>query len=198
MITGRDVAVALLLGAEEFSFATAPLVAMGCRMARVCHLGTCPFGIATQKPEHVERFMLFVAEQLREIVAKLGARKIDELVGRSDLLRVKDDAGLDVSAMIGFAQNTHSRAEAKHVFALNERIDARLVQNHVQLTTSDRAFGTLLKGERRITAHGSGGQSFGAFLPTGQEITLYGVANDYLGKGLSGGTRLCVHCGCCG
>ena len=198
LMTGHDVAVALLLGAEEFGFATAPLVAMGCRMMRVCHLGTCPFGIATQnpelrkrfagKPEYVERFMLFIAEQLREIMAKLGARTVSELVGRSDLLKMKPDAAMDLTELIGFARNTHFQPEAKHDFHLNERTDARLFQNHVQLTTTDRAFGTMLKGERAIQALGCGGQSFGAFLTAGQSITLYGVANDYLGKGLSGGT----------
>ncbi len=197
LMTGHDVAVALLLGAEQFGFATAPLVTMGCRMMRVCHLGTCPFGIATQnpelrkkfagKPEYVERFMLFIAEQLREIMAKLGARTTDELVGRSDLLRMKEDAAMDLSDLIGFARNTHFRQDAKHDFHLNERTDARLFQNHVQLMTTDRAFGTMLKGERNIQALGCGGQSFGAFLPAGQTITLFGVANDYMGKGLSGG-----------
>ncbi|MBQ6595875.1 MAG: glutamate synthase large subunit [Clostridia bacterium] len=198
LMTGHDVAVALLLGAEEFGFATAPLITMGCRMMRVCHLGTCPFGIATQnpelrrrfrgKPEYVQRFMLFVAEQLREIMARLGARTVDELVGRSDLLRMKPDAAMDLSDLIGFARNTHYRPEARHDFRLPERTDARLFQSHVQLTTTDRAFGTMLKGDRSVQARGCGGQSFGAFLPSGQEITLYGVANDYLGKGLSGGT----------
>ncbi len=198
LMTGHDVAVALLLGAEQFGFATAPLVAMGCRMMRVCHLGTCPFGIATQdpelrkrfvgKPEYVERFMLFIAEQLREIMAKLGARTVDELVGRSDLLVMKPDAAMDLSDLIGFARNTHFQPEARHDFRLAERADARLYQDHVQLMTTDRAFGALLKGPRQIQAQGCGGQSFGAFLPEGQSITLYGVANDYLGKGLSGGT----------
>ena len=198
LMTGHDVAVALLLGAEEFGFATAPLVAMGCRMMRVCHLGTCPFGIATQdpvlrgrfagKPEYVERFMLFIAEQLREIMAGLGARTAEELVGRSDLLAMKPDAAMDLGDLIGFARNTHFSPEAKHDFRLSERTDARLFQDHVHLMTTDRAFGTLLKGNRTIQARGCGGQSFGAFLPEGQSITLYGVANDYLGKGLSGGT----------
>ena len=198
LMTGHDVAVALLLGAEEFGFATAPLVTMGCRMMRVCHLGTCPFGIATQnpelrkkfagKPEYVERFMIFIAQQLREIMAKLGARTVGELVGRSDLLKVKPDAAMDLSDLTGFARNTHFRPEAKHDFHLAERTDARLFQNHVHLMTTDRAFGTMLRGEKNIQALGCGGQSFGAFLPAGQSITLYGVANDYLGKGLSGGT----------
>ena len=198
LMSGHDVAVALLLGAEEFGFATAPLITMGCRMMRVCQLGTCPFGVATQnpelrkrfvgKPEYVERFMIFVAQQLREIMARLGARTVNELVGRSDLLRMKDGSSLDLSALIGFSRNTHVQPESKHDFRLHERMDARLVQDHVQLTTTDRAFGTLLKGERHIQAQGCGGQSFGAFLPKGQSVTLYGVANDYLGKGLSGGT----------
>ena len=198
LMTGHDVAVALLLGAEEFGFATAPLITMGCRMMRVCHLGTCPFGVATQnpelrkrfkgKPEYVERFMLFVAGQLREIMAKLGARTVNELVGRSDLLREKDSDRMDLSGLIGYAMNIHVRPDAKHDFALYDRTDVRLIQDHVQLTTTDRAFGTLLKGERHIQARGCGGQSFGAFLPQDQSITLFGVANDYLGKGLSGGT----------
>jgi len=198
LMTGRDVAVALLLGAELFGFATAPLVTMGCRMMRVCHLGTCPFGVATQdprlrsrfkgKPEYVERFMLFVAEQLRGIMARLGARTVDALVGRSDLLCAKRGARPDLSALTGFARNTHFEPGHAHDFALAERTDARLMQDHVRLTTADRAFGTLLRGDRHIQAQGCGGQSFGAFLPKGQSITLFGVANDYLGKGLSGGT----------
>ena len=198
LMTGHDVMVALLLGAEEFGFATAPLITLGCRMMRVCHLGTCPFGIATQnpelrkrfigKPEYVERFMLFIAGQMRRIMAKLGARTVDELVGRSDLLKMKADAKLDLSDLIGFARNTHFFPDAKHDFHLSERTDARLFQDHVHLMTTDRAFGTMLRGKRHIQAQGCGGQSFGAFLPQGQQITLYGVANDYLGKGLSGGT----------
>ena len=198
LMTGHDVAVALLLGAEEFGFATAPLIAMGCRMMRVCHLGTCPLGIATQKPElrqkftgkpeYVERFMCFVAGQLRRIMARLGARTVNELVGRSDLLRVRDNVDLDLSDLIGFARNIPFQPGAQHDFALRERADARLFQDHIQLTTTDRAFGTLLRGDRHIQAQGCGGQSFGAFLPAGQSITLYGVANDSLGKGLSGGT----------
>ena len=198
LMTGHDVMVAMLLGAEEFGFATAPLITMGCRMMRVCHLGTCPFGIATQnpelrrrfqgKPEYVERFMLFIAEQVRHIMAGLGARTVNELVGRSDLLKMKADAQLDLSDLVGFSRNTHVRADAKHDFHLAERTDVRLFQDHVQLTTTDRAFGTMLRGERHIQAQGCGGQSFGAFLCGNQSITLYGVANDYLGKGLSGGT----------
>ena len=198
LMTGHDVMVALLLGAEEFGFATAPLITMGCRMMRVCHLGTCPFGIATQneelrkrfigKPEYVERFMLFIAGQLREIMARLGARTVNELVGRSDLLKAKPDAAMDLGSLTGFSRNTHFQPEARHDFRLSERTDARLFQQHVTLTTTDRAFGTMLKGSQTVQAQGCGGQSFGAFLPKGQKIILYGVANDYLGKGLSGGT----------
>ena len=198
LMTGHDVMVALLLGAEEFGFATAPLVTLGCRMMRVCQLGTCPFGIATQnpelrkrfigRPEYVERFMLFIAEQMRRIMAGLGARTVDELVGRSDLLKQKPGTGMDLSPLTGFARNTHFQPSARHDFHLSERADVRLFQDHVHLTTTDRAFGTMLKGERQIQAQGCGGQSFGAFLPEGQTIVLYGTANDYLGKGLSGGT----------
>ncbi|MBQ7486858.1 MAG: glutamate synthase large subunit, partial [Clostridia bacterium] len=198
LMTGHDVAVALLLGAEEFGFATAPLITMGCRMMRVCHLGTCPFGIATQnpelrkrftgKPEYVERFMCMIAEQLRHIMARLGARTVTELVGRSDLLCMKPGTPVDLSDLIGFARNTHFIPGQQRSFNLAERTDVRLFQNHVQLMTTDRAFGTMLRGDRTIQAQGCGGQSFGAFLPEGQTITLYGVANDYLGKGLSGGT----------
>ena len=198
LMTGHDVMVALLLGAEQFGFATAPLVTMGCRMMRVCQLGTCPFGIATQnpelrkrfigKPEYVERFMLYIAEDMRKIMAKLGARTVNELVGRSDLLAQKPGTPADLSSLTGFARNTHMQPEAKHDFHLAERADARLYQDHVHLSTTDRAFGTMLKGSRTIQAQGCGGQSFGAFLPEGQKITLYGTSNDYLGKGLSGGT----------
>ena len=127
-------------------------------MMRVCHLGTCPFGIATQnpelrkrfigKPEYVERFMLFIAEQMRRIMAKLGARTVNELVGRSDLLRMKPDARIDLSDLIGFARNTHYRPDAKHDFHLDERTDLRLFQDHVHLMTTDRAFGTMLNGQR--------------------------------------------------
>ena len=197
LMTGHDVMVALLLGAEEFGFATAPLITLGCRMMRVCHLGTCPFGIATQspalrerfrgKPEYVERFMIMIAGQLRRIMARLGARTVDELVGRSDLLKVKSGAALDLSDLTGFARNVHFLPEARHDFHLPDRTDARLFQHHVSLMTTDRAFGTMLRGAQSVQAVGCGGQSFGAFLRKGQEITLYGVANDYLGKGLSGG-----------
>ena len=197
LMSGRDVAVALLLGAEEFGFATAPLVTMGCRMMRVCHLGTCPFGIATQnpelrkrfigKPEYVERFMLFVAEQLRGIMARLGAHTVDELVGRADLLTVREGCPVDLNGVTGFGCNIHFREEAAYDFRLDTRADAALTGDHVALLTTDRTFGTLLKGNVTVEATGCGGQSFGAFLPQGQTIVLHGECNDYLGKGLSGG-----------
>ena len=208
LMTGRDVAVALLLGAEEFGFATAPLIAMGCRMMRVCNLDTCPFGIATQnpelrkrfkgKPEYVERFMLFVAEQLREIMAKLGARRVNELVGRADLLKARAGSPLDVSELLGFSQNSFHHPERDYNFHLDERADAHVPSGEILLRNTDRAFGTLLgaallrqqggqMGEQTICAKGCGGQSFGAFLPKGISLKLTGEANDYLGKGLSGG-----------
>ena len=195
LMSGHDVAVALLLGAEEFGFATAPLVAMGCRMMRVCHLGTCPFGIATQdpalrkrfvgKPEYVERFMLFIAEQLRTIMAGLGARTVEELVGRADLLKVKDGAPLDLQSIIGFSRNTYCRPGCAYDLHLDVRADKH---DRTSLSTTDRAFGTTLKGEASLQVQGCGGQAFGAFLRQGQSIALYGEANDYIGKGLSGGT----------
>ena len=194
LMTGRDVAVALLLGAEEFGFATAPLVAMGCRMMRVCHLGTCPFGIATQdpalrkrfvgKPEYVERFMRFVAQQLRGIMAKLGARSVDQLVGRADLLRAKEDSPLDLSSLLAFSGNIHCRPGCAYDLHLERRADKR---GRLEVSTTDRAFGTTLRGAREVDVYGCGGQSFGAFLEAGRRVTLHGECNDYLGKGLSGG-----------
>lgn len=197
LMSGRDVAVALLLGAEEFGFATAPLIAMGCRMMRVCHLGTCPFGIATQnpelrkrfigKPEYVERFMRFVAEQLRGIMAKLGARTVEELVGRADLLKVRGGCPIGLNGVIGFGCNIHFRKEAAFDFRLNNRADVNLEGEHIALKTTDRAFGTMLKHNAHVEATGCGGQSFGAFLSRGQTLVMRGECNDYLGKGLSGG-----------
>ena len=194
LMSGHDIAVALLLGAEEFSFSTAPLVCMGCRMDRICHLGNCPAGIATQnpdlrkkftgKPEYVERFVLFIAEQLRGIMANLGAHTVDELVGRADLLKMKENAPIDLSSIIGFARNTHCRQGCAYDLHLENRADKHDV---TELHTTDRAFGTTLKGEATVEVHGFGGQAFGAFLNHGQRITLHGESNDYFGKGLSGG-----------
>lgn len=200
LMTGRDVAVALLLGAESFAFATAPLIAMGCRMMRVCNLDTCPFGIATQnpelrkrfrgKPEHVERFMLFVAEELRQIMAALGARTVDELVGRGDLLKAREDDSLDVSSLTGFCENRRFDPSCAFDFHLESRADAHAARR-VELTTADRAFGAMLppaQEPQSIVCHGCAGQSFGAFLTEGYTLTLFGECNDYMGKGLSGGT----------
>jgi len=201
LMTGRDVAVALLLGAEEFAFATAPLVAMGCRMMRVCNLDSCPFGIATQnpelrkrfkgKPEYVQRFMFFVAEELRGIMAQLGARTVDELVGRGDLLKARDDCPLDLSELIGCSANRHFEPGHAYDFQLDGRADQRRLPIGTQVFNTDRAFGTLLASRphepQTIRVSGCGGQSFGAFLSSGLELHLRGEANDYLGKGLSGG-----------
>ncbi len=198
LMSGHDVAVAMLLGAEEFGFATAPLITMGCRMMRVCQTGNCPFGIATQdpefrkrfigKPEYVERFMLFIAEQLREIMAKLGARTVSELVGRSDLLVAKENATVDLSVITEFSNNAHWRAGSKLDLHHAERSDREVPSEELELHTADRCFGTLLPGDCDVKVTGGVGQSFGAFLRDGQKITLHGEANDYLGKGLSGGT----------
>ena len=208
LMTGRDVAVAMLLGAEEFAFATAPLVTMGCRMMRVCSLDSCPFGIATQnpelrkrfigKPEYVERFMFFVAEQLRSIMAKLGARSVDELVGRADLLKIKDESPLDLTELTAFSENRHCIKQKAYDFKLDSRADASVPQEHAVLRNTDRSFGTLLGAamlkaqphgqQRTLDVQGCGGQSFGAFLPQNLALRLTGEANDYLGKGLSGGT----------
>lgn len=236
LMTGRDVLVALLLGAEEFSFATAPLVTMGCVMMRVCNLDTCPVGIATQnpelrkrfkgKPEHVMNFMKFVAQELREYMAKLGYRTVDELVGRSDLLKVKDNLKGTPAEHIDIANiicnpyvnddSVPRRFNPKDVynFELEKTIDESIIMKklgsalknktkktiEINVTNTDRTVGTIFGSE--ITKHyhntlkddtfvikcnGSGGQSFGAFIPNGLTLELVGDSNDYFGKGLSGG-----------
>lgn len=225
LMTGRDVAIACMLGAEEFGFATAPLVAMGCTMMRVCNLDTCPMGIATQdtelrknfkgKPEHVMAFMRFVAQQLREIMAQLGIRSVDELVGRTELLRVREKQStdrastIDLSAVLYRAVNEPERFDENSAIGfepgakLTERdldslMDGRVREMNISCT--DRAFGTLLGAEItrrygsslpedscRVKCVGGAGQSFGAFIPSGLTLELEGDANDYLGKGLSGG-----------
>ena len=238
MMTGRDVVIAAMLGAEEFGFATAPLVALGCVMMRVCHMDTCPVGIATQnpelrakfpgKPEHVERFMLFIAEEVREILARLGFRRLEEAVGRCDLLRFDRSkakgkaAGLDLSALLHRSPGAEHWQAARHGAPVPDRrflddtLDRRVIIPAVResietgrpteaafpVTNKDRAVGTLLGFEVtkrhgadglpddtiRIRLAGSAGQSFGAFLPRGITLLLEGDANDYVGKGLSGGT----------
>ena len=235
LMSGRDVAVAALLGAEEFGFATAPLVTMGCVMMRVCNLDTCPVGVATQnpelrkrfrgKPEYVVNFMRFIAEELREYMAKLGIRTLDEMVGRTDLLRVKEHAEnprasqIDLSAVLNnpyagkYSKVTFDPAQV-YDFRLEETKDEKVLLRklrgavekgqkagvEVQVTNTDRAFGTILGAEITrqhreglpedtitVSCTGAGGQSFGSFIPKGLTLTLCGDCNDYMGKGLSGG-----------
>ena len=233
LMTGRDVAIACMLGAEEFGFATAPLVTMGCVMMRVCNLDTCPMGIATQnpelrrrfkgKPEYVIHFMKFIAEELREYMAALGVRTVDELVGRTDLLRPKQGAQgrggkVDLSRILDnpYAGQKVAGYHEKQVFdfKLEDTIDEQVFvkklksalgsgqKKSVQVDVSNvnRALGTIFGSEitRKypeglaedtftISCSGSGGQSFGAFIPKGLTLELVGDSNDYFGKGLSGG-----------
>ena len=234
LMSGKDVAVAALLGAEEFGFATAPLVALGCVMMRVCNLDTCPMGIATQnpelrkrftgEPEHVMNFMLFIAEELREYMAKLGFRTIEEMVGHGELLKVREDKKIphadkiDLSAVIAYGDGEKNGVtfDKKKVydFELDQTKDVKVLlkklgnavkkgekaELELDITNIDRSFGTIFGSEIttyhknglpedtfRIRCHGSGGQSFGAFIPKGLTLEIVGDANDYLGKGLSGG-----------
>jgi glutamate synthase (ferredoxin) len=233
MKTGRDVIIAALLGAEEYGFATAPLVVMGCVMMRVCHLDTCPVGIATQNPvlrekfagraEHVVNFFRFIAEEVREYLAQLGYRSLDEIIGRTDLLDVRRAVdhwkaqGLDLSAILYRPQVDPSvpvRCVTTQDHGLERALDNELIRLaqpalergekvvlDMPIRNVNRTVGTMLGSEltRRyghtglpddtidITFHGSAGQSFGAFLPAGITLRLEGDANDYIGKGLSGG-----------
>lgn len=233
LMTGRDVAIACMLGAEEFGFATAPLVTMGCVMMRVCNLDTCPMGIATQnpelrrrfkgKPEYVIHFMKFIAEELREYMAALGVRTVDELVGRTDLLLPKEGAQgrggkVDLSRILDnpYAGQKVAGYHEKQAFdfKLEDTIDEQVFvkklksalgsgqKKSVQVDVSNvnRALGTIFGSEitRKypeglaedtftISCSGSGGQSFGAFIPKGLTLELVGDSNDYFGKGLSGG-----------
>jgi glutamate synthase domain-containing protein 2/glutamate synthase domain-containing protein 1/glutamate synthase domain-containing protein 3 len=232
--TGRDVAIAALLGAEEFGFATSALVASGCILMRVCHLNTCPVGVATQdpklrerfsgKPEHVINMMMFIAEELREIMAELGFRTVDEMVGRADMLERARNIDhwkakeLDLSAIlhcpdVGPAVPTRCIEAQDH--GLDGKLDKRLIAlaqpalehgKHVRvempIRNVDRTACTMLSAEvsRRhglaglpprtieLKFTGSAGQSFGAFLAPGLWVELEGDANDYFGKGLSGGS----------
>jgi glutamate synthase (NADPH/NADH) large chain len=236
LMSGRDVAIAAMLGAEEFGFATAPLVTMGCVMMRVCNLDTCPVGIATQnpelrkrfagKPEYVVNFMRFIAEELREYMAKLGVKTVDELVGRTDFLEAKTDvygsgraSKVDLSNILNnpyIKEAASIRYDKKNVFdfELGKTVDERILIKkfsdamdkkqkrsvEVDVKNTDRALGTLLGAEitRRfgesladdtytVKCTGTGGQSFGAFIPKGLTLELVGDSNDYFGKGLSGG-----------
>ncbi|KAF7322595.1 Glutamate synthase [Mycena chlorophos] len=237
--TGRDIAIACLLGAEEWGFATTPLIAMGCIMMRKCHLNTCPVGIATQdpqlrakfagQPEQVINFFYYLAEELRGIMAKLGFRTINEMVGRADMLKVNEKARtvktahLDLSAILKPAWQMRPNVATYRVRQQDHKLYIRLdnkfidesepaltkglpVRIDCDVTNTDRALGTSLSyrvsklyGEEglprdtiRIRMKGSAGQSCGAFLAPGITIELEGDANDYVGKGLSGG-RLIVY-----
>jgi glutamate synthase (NADPH/NADH) large chain len=231
--TGRDVVIAALLGAEEFGFATTPLIAMGCIMIRKCHLNTCPVGIATQdpelrrrfqgQPEHVINFMFFIAEQVRSYMAKMGFRTFDEMVGRVDMLDTRPAvdhwkaSGLDLSSILYSPElpaRVARRCTQAQDHALHQALDHELIElarpaieqgkpvtASLSVRNIHRTVGAMLGGEvvRRYGAAGlpddtirfnftgSAGQSFGAFLPNGITLTLEGEANDYVGKGLSGG-----------
>ncbi len=227
LMTGRDVMLAALLGAEEFGFGTAALVAMGCDMARQCHLNTCPTGIATQNPElrakfrgtpeQVMRYFLHVAEEVRQLLATLGLRSLDEAVGRVDLLRqVHFPADLDLSRLLvpveGDAprclleRNDRPQSEEPVDEALLRNVLAQLsrgkrFQATLKINNRDRSIGARIAGELalrwglaglepgtvELRFRGSAGQSFGAFCYTGMRLVLDGEANDYVGKGLSGG-----------
>jgi len=216
--TGRDVVIAALLGADEMGFATAPLIVTGCVMMRACHLNTCPVGVATQdpelrkrfrgKPEHVIEYFFHVAEDVREIMASLGVRRFDDLVGRVDLLE-PDGAlshwqarGLDLTHLLrapDVPDGTPLRRMEPQASPLEGALDWRLIEvdgGTFPVRNVDRAVGGLLshhvtkhglRERRQYELHGSAGQSFGAWLAQGLELTLVGDANDYVGKGLSGG-----------
>jgi glutamate synthase (NADPH/NADH) large chain len=234
MKTGRDVVIAALLGAEEFGFATAPLVVSGCIMMRVCHLDTCPVGVATQNPilrsrfegqaEHVVNFFEFLAEEVREYLAALGFRSMDEAIGHSEFIDVnraishwKAD-GLDLSPILAapsLPSNSPKRRETAQDHELERHFDHKLIEAAKEslsegkptlitlpISNVDQAVGTMLGNEitKRfgeaglpeatidVRLTGEAGQSFGAFLPRGVKLTLEGDANDYVGKGLSGGS----------
>lgn len=224
LMTGKDVAIACLLGAEEFGFATAPLVTMGCMMMRVCNLDTCPFGVATQnqklrkrfkgKPEYVMNFMLFIARELREIMAELGYHTIDEMVGHTDNLEVDEDANMDYSNILMQPHNIHYQPKDTFNFELEKTVDMKTLlpkfepyfnekkphAETIHISSTDRTVGTILSNavtkqfnntleDDMYTVHcnGGAGQSFGAFVQKGITLDVHGDANDYFGKGLSGG-----------
>lgn len=224
LMTGKDVAIACLLGAEEFGFATAPLVTMGCMMMRVCNLDTCPFGVATQnqklrkrfkgKPEYVMNFMLFIARELREIMADLGYHTIDEMVGHTDNLEVDEDANMDYSNILMTPHNIYYEPKDTYNFELEKTVDMKTLlpkfepyfnkkkphAETISISSTDRTVGTILSNavtkqfnntleDDTYTVHcnGGAGQSFGAFAQKGITLDVHGDANDYFGKGLSGG-----------
>ena len=191
--SGRDIVVAALLGAEEFGFGTGLLVALGCDMARQCHLNTCPTGIATQRedlrakfegrPEHVINHLFLIAEEVREHLARLGARTLDEVVGRVELLGQKDGANLDLSFVLGPTDATQPRRRA-----WERNGDApRIAPPDGDVDNSHRTIGAGLSTGQRRNYRGSAGQSFGAFLDDDVELVLEGQAQDYVGKGMGGG-----------
>jgi glutamate synthase (NADPH/NADH) large chain len=235
MKTGRDVVVAALLGAEEYGFATAPLIVAGCVMMRVCHLDTCPVGVATQnpvlrkrytgKPEFVETFFRFVAKEVRELLAELGFRTLDDAIGHAEALDVDHAVehwktqGLDLTPVfeVPIPQDSYGSAK-RRVREQNHGLELALDRTLIQLAEAaledahplrlelpvrnvNRTVGTLLGAEvtRRyggeslpddtihVTLTGSAGQSLGAFLPRGVTLDMVGDANDYVGKGCSGG-----------
>jgi glutamate synthase (NADPH/NADH) large chain/glutamate synthase (ferredoxin) len=232
MKTGRDVAIAALLGADEFGFATAPLVVEGCIMMRKCHLNTCPVGVATQdpvlrrkfsgKPEHVVNYFFFIAEELRQIMAQLGFKSMQDMIGQAQLLDMKKGlehwkaSGLDFSRLL-FSPEVPADVPRYHAHnqdhGLDKALDHRLIEKSkaaiekgekvqfMEVTRNvNRSVGAMLSGALtkvrpeglpddtlRIQLEGTGGQSFGAFLAKGITLYLIGDANDYTGKGLSGG-----------
>ncbi|WP_258104739.1 glutamate synthase large subunit [Marinoscillum sp. MHG1-6] len=230
LMTGRDVAVATLLGAEEYGFATTALIVEGCIMMRKCHLNTCPVGIATQKPElrklftgnpdHVVNFFRFIAQELREIMAELGFKTVNEMVGQSEVLKVKSDLDhwklktIDFNPilnkeMVPDSFGVYNQIEQNH--GLEHVLDTKIIedylvkeQNHklYDIINTDRSVGAMFSHEiskkyggkglqlnkAKVGFKGYAGQSFGAFLAPGVEFELEGQANDYCGKGLSGGT----------
>ncbi|MED4604207.1 glutamate synthase-related protein, partial [Paenibacillus validus] len=234
LMTGRDVVIAALLGAEEFGFATTPLIALGCIMMRVCHLDTCPVGVATQNPElrkrfagdpqHVVNFMHFVAQDARELMAELGFRTIEEMVGHTEILETKQAVqhwkakGIDLSPLLHqpevgeevgrfcSMQQDHGldqSLDVQELMAICEPALERREKVHaiVPVHNVNRVVGTIVGSEVtrrygkeglphdtiRLHFNGSAGQSFGAFVPGGMTLSLEGDANDYFGKGLSGG-----------
>ncbi|AET67299.1 glutamate synthase family protein [Desulfosporosinus orientis DSM 765] len=234
LLSGRDVAVAAMLGAEEFGFSTTPLIAIGCVMMRVCNLNTCPVGIATQdrnlrknftgKPEYVENYMRFVAQELREIMAKLGFRTINEMVGRTDKVKSKDNVKHWKASSLDLSQILYQPYAGSDVGRFNTRLQNHMldksldmkkllrmcqpalenrkpIRAKLKINNVDRVVGTIIGSEIskrygkdglpedtiKLTFVGSAGQSFGAFIPQGMSLELEGDANDYLGKGLSGG-----------
>ena len=234
ILTGRDVAIAAMLGADEFGFSTGPLVSLGCIMMRVCHLNTCPVGIATQdpvlrakfagKPEDLINYCFFVAEEVREIMAQLGVRKLDDLIGRVDLLEPRDAIdhwkakGVNLATLLHKPEPKNRWYALRHIegqdHGLEKSLDHKLielakdaienktpVEIQLPIRNFNRCVGTMLSGEIakrhgdeglpedtiRCYFNGSAGQSFGGFLARGVTLTLEGDANDYIGKGLSGG-----------